>query len=110
MAKMAKLKVIFPHDDDNGERLLAGDFREVPIHLVDFFLRPLLPMGLVCLAIDPEVWAPEEGELEAEDGHAFEFPEVLEIQAPQTNVLSPGELEAEPEVEDEPKPAKKAKK
>ena len=109
MAKMAKLKVVFPHDDENGERFMAGDVREVPVHLVDYYTRPLLPMGVVCMVIDPEFWAPEPGELEAEDGHVWVAPEVLEIEQPPVNVLAAGDEIAPDEAED-PKPAKKAKK
>lgn len=57
--KMAKLKVVFPHIDDEGNRYLPGDYREVPASQLEFHLRPSLNENVVVMALNPEVWKPD---------------------------------------------------
>ena len=49
---MAQMKVIFPHHDDAGVRHEAGDYREVPDHMVERYTMPYPGIGFKVMVED----------------------------------------------------------
>lgn len=97
---MAVLKVIFPHRDDAGKYYAAGDYREVPDHLVEVYLRPYPGIGFVVMAAD------EKTKL-SESAKAFHHESSLEelkqqYAEPVQELVEEPALEVEAKLEEQP--------
>lgn len=57
---MAILKAIHPHTLQSGERVMAGDYREVPDESVETLLKSDPAVGVVLYVLDTAVWNPAE--------------------------------------------------
>jgi hypothetical protein len=93
---MALLKVKFPHrDEDTGRWYAAGDYREVPDHLVEQFCLPYPGIGFSVLGKDHNTKIGAKAEDSLEEIHAAAQELRLEDQKLEAQEKAEAEAEAE---------------